>query len=304
MALKLRASGSIRPLFTVYTNTGLRVLSYVYDAWGNCTTVNNYDSGVDSGSAPAYLNPFRYRGYYYDNETGFYYLQSRYYDPAIGRFLNADSHVSTETGLPGYNMYAYCNNNPAMGTDPTGEFFFNFIISIVSYAVMAVATLFDEDIRNDMNNIGWNPFNDDETTVIDSKKVSFYKGAPVFRGDYPDGRSFSFGALFLDNGLSNANTSSNGDPPEETVKHEWGHTIQLGLLGPINYGLGIGIPSCFGWSRKDYYDRPWEVTADLFGGVQRQKPASKADINFGLLYLATASLDIGLTSWILALLDY
>ena len=67
------------------------------------------------------FNPFRYRGYYYDTDTGLYYLQSRYYNPKWGRFLNADGYVSTGMGLLGHNMYAYCGNNPVMGYDPTGE---------------------------------------------------------------------------------------------------------------------------------------------------------------------------------------
>lgn len=69
-----------------------------------------------------YYNPFRYRGYYYDIDLGWYYLQSRYYNPETGRFLNADGYVSTGTGLLGYNMFAYCNNNPVMCIDSNGEF--------------------------------------------------------------------------------------------------------------------------------------------------------------------------------------
>ena len=71
------------------------------------------------------INPFRYRGYYYDVETGFYYLQTRYYDPTICRFINADNYelVAELSCVPGeLNMYAYCNNNPIMCTDPTGCF--------------------------------------------------------------------------------------------------------------------------------------------------------------------------------------
>ena len=67
------------------------------------------------------LNPFCYRGYYYDVETGLYYLQRRYYNPEWGRFLNADGYISTGTGMLGHNMFAYCNNNPVMFTDPTGN---------------------------------------------------------------------------------------------------------------------------------------------------------------------------------------
>ena len=58
----------------------------------------------------------------YDEESGLYYLESRYYDPVMGRFVNADGYVSTGTGLMGHNMFAYCNNNPVMYVDPSGEF--------------------------------------------------------------------------------------------------------------------------------------------------------------------------------------
>ena len=67
------------------------------------------------------INPLRYRGYYYDTETGFYYLQSRYYDPVVSRFINADKYASTGDGLVGYNMFAYCSNNPVNYSDPSGE---------------------------------------------------------------------------------------------------------------------------------------------------------------------------------------
>ena len=68
-----------------------------------------------------YQNPFRYRGYYYDSITGFYYVSSRYYDPEIGRWLNADSQLNQKDGILGFNMLAYCHNNPIMYTDPTGR---------------------------------------------------------------------------------------------------------------------------------------------------------------------------------------
>ncbi len=83
------------------------------------------------------LNPFRYRGYYYDIETGLYYLQSRYYNPEWGRFLNADGYVSTGTGVLGYNMFAYCNNNPVMKVDPNGEFFISItVLCVAAFAIV------------------------------------------------------------------------------------------------------------------------------------------------------------------------
>ena len=106
-------------IVAVYNAAGTKLISYTYDAWGNFTTT--YHNGC-TASHNANLNPFRYRGYYYDAETGLYYLQSRYYDPVIGRFINADS--ITYLGADGtplsYNIYAYCKNNPVMGYDPTG----------------------------------------------------------------------------------------------------------------------------------------------------------------------------------------
>lgn len=95
---------------------GKIIAKYLYDAWGKCVSVENAD-GYTIGTA----NPFRYRGYYYDNDTGLYYLQSRYYDPAIGRFINADAFASTDTkDLLGTNMFAYCENNPVNMVDPNG----------------------------------------------------------------------------------------------------------------------------------------------------------------------------------------
>ena len=87
------------------------VATYEYDAWGN----------VSSSGRLAEINPLRYRGYYYDNETGFYYLQSRYYDPANRRFINADSYQSTGQGFVGTNMFAYCDNNPITAIDESGK---------------------------------------------------------------------------------------------------------------------------------------------------------------------------------------
>ena len=88
------------------------VAQYTYDAWGYI---------LSSGGNLAEVNPLRYRGYYYDNETGFYYLQSRYYDPANRRFINADSYQSTGQGFVGTNMFAYCNNSPVDLYDPSGN---------------------------------------------------------------------------------------------------------------------------------------------------------------------------------------
>lgn len=69
----------------------------------------------------AELKPLRYRGYYYDNETGLYYLQSRYYDPTIGRFVNSDIFASTGLGIIGYDAFVYCGNSPISNRDSFGD---------------------------------------------------------------------------------------------------------------------------------------------------------------------------------------
>ena len=93
------------------------VARYTYDAWGKCTIVSdNSDVNI------ATINPFRYRSYYYDVETGLYYLQSRYYDPAVGRFINADVLNKTiiEVNKTYFNLFSYCNNDPVNNTDSSG----------------------------------------------------------------------------------------------------------------------------------------------------------------------------------------
>ena len=102
---------------------GNTVAEYRYDSWGRLLSVRDGAGNDISENAGhiANINPIRYRGYYYDSETGFYYLQSRYYDPETGRFLNADGYVSTGQGMTGYNMFAYCGNNPVNRFDPNGQ---------------------------------------------------------------------------------------------------------------------------------------------------------------------------------------
>ena len=87
-----------------------------------------------------YANPFRYRGYYQDSETGFYYCGNRYYDPAIGRFISADSTntlMNTPMAYTDKNLYAYCDNNPVMRVDNGGEFW-DTVFDVVSLCFSVV----------------------------------------------------------------------------------------------------------------------------------------------------------------------
>ena len=97
------------------------MVEYYYDAWGNHKVVDANGDEITDQDNIGNLNPFRYRGYYYDTETGLYFLQTRYYDPETGRFLNRDSvqYADPET-INGLNLYAYCLNNPIAYKDSNG----------------------------------------------------------------------------------------------------------------------------------------------------------------------------------------
>ena len=99
------------------------VANYTYDAWGALLSVTDENGAAITASAHIALrNPIRYRGYLYDSETGFYYVSSRYYDPEIGRWINADDAIAGVGGdVRGYNLFSYCMNNPVNMSDHTGH---------------------------------------------------------------------------------------------------------------------------------------------------------------------------------------
>ncbi len=130
-------------VIAIHNASGTLVASYAYDAWGKCTIL----SGGNSTDSIANINPFRYRSYYYDTETGLYYLETRYYDPEIGRFISADSieYLDPET-IGGLNLFAYCNNNPVMYADPEGHFAVSALIigALIGAAVGFAITLYKD----------------------------------------------------------------------------------------------------------------------------------------------------------------
>lgn len=111
---------------------GVMQAEYVYSPWGEI---------ISAEGDLAEINPLRYRGYYYDSETGFYYLQSRYYDPENHRFINADTYASTDSSdAIACNMFAYCQNNPVMLGDENGEVWSKLVCMLVGAAVGALTS--------------------------------------------------------------------------------------------------------------------------------------------------------------------
>ena len=256
------------------------VASYSYDSWGNV---------ISQTGELADENPFRYRGYYYDAETGLYYVSSRYYDPEIGRWINADSVIADVGGsIQGYNMFAYCFNNPVNMTDSSGHWpqWIKDAVDWVNDKVIQPVVNFVKDIAEDINNFDSN--NESEEKVLESNYFSSYKGVPVIRtnGD----RSGSFGAIFL------TRETNNRSNPEDVIRHEYGHTKQLEQLGIVNYALCIGLPSWQQWGTGEYYSKPWEITADIYGGVQSRNH-SQSNIDRGFAYLEGSKI-IGPLIWV------
>ena len=138
-------------IIAILNTSGEVVVTYEYDPWGNILST--------SGSMAATLgadNPFRYRGYYYDTESGLYYLQTRYYDAAIGRFINADGYTSTGQGFLGNNMYAYCLYNPVSYSDPAG----NASVRIIIPSETEGAVIFQKVCENPQRKVLEKEFSD------------------------------------------------------------------------------------------------------------------------------------------------
>ena len=263
----------------VYNSAGKKLVSYVYDAWGNIISTTYSNGGATTA---ARFNPFTYRGYYRDSETGMYYLNSRYYNPKMGRFISADGVINGNGDLLGYNLYAYCSNNPINRADVLGDAWYNVLfdwvntisgtfnprskLTAVGAAGVAAVGGRWSDLVSDWNNGCLNPFNQDESVALNAKVVGFYKGSTVVRHGM-SGTSSIFGTIWADNSRLTS----------DDIKHEYGHSVQERIMG-INYYTTVALPSAATClydqyinriSESDYYSMPWERTADLFGGAKR-----------------------------------
>jgi RHS repeat-associated protein len=129
--------------------SGTEVVSYQYDTWGKLVSV----SGTLADTVGE-KNPYRYRGYRYDLETGLYYLNARYYNPEWKRFLNADSYGGSIGDLLSHNVFAYALNNPVMYADPSGNIPWDTIIDVGWTVYEGVKAIISPTEEN-MNNFKW-----------------------------------------------------------------------------------------------------------------------------------------------------
>ena len=122
------------------------MVEYTYDSWGKLLRTTGSLSETFGKE-----QPFRYRGYVYDEETSWYYLQSRYYNPEIGKFISADVYLSTGQGVLGHNAYAYCGNNPLIREDTTGQFWF---AALIVTAIVVACTSFSGCSETPTSDVG------------------------------------------------------------------------------------------------------------------------------------------------------
>ena len=209
---------------------GSLAASYTYYSWGNILS--------QSGSL-ASINPFRYRSYYYDTETWFYYLQSRYYDPAIGRFINADDAdlLGANGDFAGLNLFAYCGNNPISRVDCSGYLWTNILIGA---GIGAVAGIVGQVISDVITSIIT------QTPTVSNWQT--YAGAAL--GGAAGGAVIATtGNLDAANAITGFVTTSSAQALEKVTHvndRSWSEIGLNGLRdGAVSYGLGTflsGVP--------------------------------------------------------------
>ena len=126
-------------------SNGDMVVEYVYDSWGNVLSITGSEKDT-----VGQINPFRYRGYYYDSETGMYYLKERYYDPKLRRFISADNYIIGSNEILA-NLYTYCANNPVNNYDPSGQLLkkiLNWAKRKINKAIQTIHTAAKRFVRN------------------------------------------------------------------------------------------------------------------------------------------------------------
>ena len=205
------------------------VVKYSYDAWGAITDAVTY-TDLTNGVDIATINPFRYRGYYYDEEIGLYYLQSRYYDAPLGRFVNGDDSVMAcvVEGKIAHNIYTYCKNSAVMHRDDSGYVAANVIGAIIGGVIGAIGGyVLTSWLANRLNLKGWkrNLFIWGLTALIGAAAaaIGYFVGPYVSKAWYALRAKIS--GLIRGSFKSIKNITSSKMKHINTSKHLWGDVL-------------------------------------------------------------------------------
>ncbi len=279
-------------IVAILDRDGNIVVKYIYDCWGNHAVLDANGQDIVNMQHIGNLNPFRYRGYYYDTETGLYYLQTRYYDPELGRFISQDSiEYADYESVNGLNLYAYCGNNPVMYVDPSGmkakwyeiwkkdwwvqagKVVGGIVLAAVGVAItsstllpamasplFAVAAEFGLTLSLYGAALVGSVFN----SAIESDMSAIGWNPYNTNADNTakaQVMSFYKGVPVIRANIGSGRSGSFGiilldrsDTDADTVRHEFGHVPQLMMLGIFRYGVCIGIPSYKNWYNRTSWD--------------------------------------------------
>ncbi len=256
---------------------GKVVAEYYYDIWGNSMLVRDFTGYGE-------INPFRYRGYYYDTESRLYYLITRYYDPRLGVFLTRDSTEYLEPDqIGGVDLYAYCGNNPIMYVDPTGHFAISLLVIgfIVGAAIGFGGSAISQGVTNGWNNINWGQAGFDAligglTGLIGGSGIGIVGSTIV-------------GGLLGFVGSAGGDLIASGGNFNEI---NWGKAAIMGVIGSIT-GLiaGAGTGNVKAMSRAINDGKSWGAKTFINFGVSiADKGASQLARQTAALYFANAVL--------------
>ena len=285
----------VRDLLGVIRNVidinGNIVVTYKYDAWGNHKVYDSSNAENTSSSFIGNINPFRYKGYYYDVESEWYYLQSRYYSPLLSRFINMDHTMYLEPGnVDGINLFAYCANNPIHGFDPSGKFNFKKLWGKVKdYAKKVVNKVVDYflekvDIKFDYG-FGFIE-NQLRTGEIDK----------LWDAKWSDGvGSIKIPSLLNLVGINSTFNISGGFSKDTGLFLSFGHSTQIGnTTNTTTFGIRP-IPLALATVAVEGYEYAKEKLSSVdWGKIGNEVVQGLESIGYIALYLGIAALAIGL----------
>ena len=210
----LNAQGDVIALLNA---NGTLAASYNYGAWGNYSVHGADGKKTTDATFIGHINPLRYRGYYYDRETRLYYLQSRYYDFANCRFINADTFATTDAnGFLSANMFAYCENNPVMRTDEDGEVS-HIVIGAIVGAAAGIAGQLISDLVSGGKISSWQNYVGSAIGGALGGAVLAATGKPKLANAVTDG-------------MSTLTTGVISKLTDDSYDKSWGHIVGTALL--------------------------------------------------------------------------
>ena len=218
-------------VISLETMDGMLGAHYYYDAWGKILACDG---------AVAELNPLRYRGYVYDQETGFYYLQSRYYDPIIARFVNADMYVSTGQGIVGNNMFTYCHNTPVSSFDNTGRTTVTISMgaSVAAFISLSFSFAVSVDLKGNLElQVSYSLPSRSETTSMGLLSVGY--GPAIQITSLEDVAGLTGYSTYL--GFSNPSPIGIDLVIDAPVASSKGKIVGIQAAGPLSKGAGVDI---------------------------------------------------------------